>query len=144
MKLATRQFAPITKTPWSSVLDRGGAGDAITLDWRARGMQRIRLTAASCRVLFAAPPGAAHVTLLVEQDGTGGRLIEWGTTSAEGTGTGTGSMETGTGTGTGDSTIRWEGGTIPTLSAGGGSLDVLCFVFDGNDYHGALAVPNSM
>ena len=72
------------------------------------------------------PDGSCNCTLLITQDGTGSRTItNWKTFD-----------ETGSGN---ESTVKWAGGTAPTLTTTGNKTDIISFYWD-NDNHRAYGV----
>lgn len=58
-------------------INNGNGGAAATIDWTKGNNQRIQLNAPSCLVTSTGLPlnETASLTLLVSQDGTGGRLL---------------------------------------------------------------------
>ena len=98
----------VTETEFYS--DRGniqtmtfGAGDIATFDFNV-----------------PAQNNAMEFTLMMIQDGIGGRVVT-----------------------TWDASIKWAGGTAPTLSAGADAIDILKFFYDGTNWHGWVAIANS-
>ena len=55
--------------------------------------------------------GATYILRII-QDATGTRTITWNTV------------------------FKWAGGTAPTLSTGGGAIDIITFVSDGTNLYG--------
>lgn len=90
------------------------AGAAATIDWNDSASQWIIL-GANATFTFTAPPAGARVMLRVIQDGTGSRTVTW------------------------PSTVRWLGGSAPTLSTTAGDVDIVTFFFDGTTYWGSAA-----
>lgn len=81
-------------------------------------MHRLTLDIAGTALTFTGHTTGRTFYLLVTQDGTGSRTINW------------------------HETIFWEGGTDPTLTTTGGQSDLLMFVDMGNCYIGKLLVAN--
>jgi len=71
------------------------------------------------------PNASCNCTLVVKQDGTGNRQI-----------TNYKSFDQGLGN---ESTVKWAGGSAPTLSTGGNAIDIISFYWD-NDNHTAYGV----
>ncbi|NTW31658.1 MAG: LamG domain-containing protein [Bacteroidetes bacterium] len=79
------------------------------VDWNKSNVQEITLT--SLRSLtFANGMSGGVYTLIIKQDGTGGRTLTWPTG------------------------IKWTGGTPPSLTTSSNVINVIKFVFDGTDY----------
>ena len=73
------------------------------------------------------PDVSCNCTLVLKQDGTGGRTVAadgWLTTDQDGSNA---------------STVKWAGGSPPTLSTGGNAIDIISFYWD-NDNHTAYGV----
>lgn len=102
-------------------VDNGNSAAADTIDWTAGNKQKTTLTASAVTLTFTAPTGPANLLLKVVQDGTGSRTITW------------------------PATVKWPGGTAPTLTTAASSVDIVTFYYDGTSYHGqsslAFAVP---
>lgn len=83
-----------------------GASQTLTLPATGAGTFDVTLTAATVTLAFAgATSGKADtLTLLARQDVTGGRAITW------------------------PGSVTWVGGSAPTLSTAGGSVDVVTFL----------------
>ena len=72
------------------------------------------------------PDGSCNCTLLITQDGTGSRTItNWKTFDQTGSGN--------------ESTVKWSGGTAPTLTTTANKTDIISFYWD-NDNHRAYGV----
>lgn len=88
--------------------------DAATINWDASANQVCKVTLAGNRTM-AAPTnlkdGATYILRII-QDATGTRTITWNTV------------------------FKWAGGTAPTLSTGGGAIDIITFVSDGTNLYG--------
>tara|TARA_Y100000593_G_scaffold86705_1_gene165946 strand:+ start:873 stop:1607 length:735 start_codon:yes stop_codon:yes gene_type:complete len=66
------------------------------------------------------PNVSCNCTLLVKQDGTGSRTI-----------TNYKSFDSGAGN---ESTVKWAGGSAPTLSTGANAVDIISFYWDNDNY----------
>lgn len=80
------------------------------VDWSASNFQTITLTA-DTTLTFTSPGGVAMLQLRVVQDATGGWSITW-------------------------PTIKWEGGSAPSLTGTAGSEDLVFLYFNGTSYYG--------
>lgn len=81
-------------------------GTAYTVANTAASILDLTLTG-NCVLTYPAPSGGGQFTLLLKQDATGSRTVTW------------------------PSTVRWAGGTSPTLTATAGRTDVVAFLSDG-------------
>ena len=73
---------------------------ALAIDWDSGAMRSVTLTA-DTTITFSNVSAGDVLVLSVKQDGTGGREITW------------------------PSAVQWAGGTAPTLSTGGGDVDIV-------------------
>lgn len=92
------------------------SGSALTLpDVTVATMHDITLTA-NCTFTFPTAQAGKSFSVRLKQDGTGSRTVTW------------------------PGSVKWAGGTAPTLSTGASKVDVLAFVcFDGSTWDGVLA-----
>lgn len=112
---------------WADVPERlvahGNTGATETIDVAAGTVHTATLDA-NCTLTFTAPPAGTFgwsLTLVLTQDGTGTRTVTW------------------------PASVKWPGGTAPTLSIGAGKVDVLSFftIDAGTTWRGALAQADS-
>lgn len=96
-------------------LVKGPSGAAPAIDWTAGSAQSMTLNAATVTPTFVAPPGGCTLTLVVTQDGAGGRQVVW------------------------PAAVSWIGGGPPALLSGAGATTLVHFYFDGVTYFGSLA-----
>jgi hypothetical protein len=94
---------------FDAVLDNGSSGAAKNLNWSAAQLQKLTLTAA-CTLTFTAPPGPGTMRLELVQGLGGGFTATW------------------------PASVKWPGGTAPTLSTGAGALDLVSLFWDGTQY----------
>lgn len=92
-------------------IDDGNSGTTDTIDWTAGPKHKSTLTD-NVTFTFTDPDGATNVILILVQDGTGSRLVTW------------------------PSTVKWGGGSAPTLTTTANAVDIISFYFDGTNYHG--------
>jgi hypothetical protein len=95
--------------------DNGNSGTADTINWNNGLKQKSTLTD-NCTFTFTDPPGPCNMILKLIQDGTGGRTVTW------------------------PASVKWPGGTAPTLSAGGDDIDIVALYFDGTNYFGVASL----
>lgn len=92
-------------------VDNGNSGTADTIDWGAGNNQKSTLTG-NVTYTFTAPSGPARLQLRLIQDATGSRTVTW------------------------PASVKWPGGTAPTLSTAASSVDVITLWYDGTNYYG--------
>ena len=92
-------------------LTTANTGTAYTVANTAASILDLTLTG-NCVLTYPAPSGGGQFTLLLKQDATGSRTVTW------------------------PSTVRWAGGTAPTLTATAGRTDVVTFLSDGTYWLG--------
>lgn len=89
-------------------VDDGNSGAADTINWQQGNAHKITLTA-DCTLTFTAPRAGTWLTLFVTQDATGTRLVTW-------------------------PTIRWAGGSPPTLTTTASKTDLIRCFYNGTSY----------
>ena len=92
--------------------DNGNSGVADTIDWGQSNKQKSTLTGV-CTFTFTAPASKGNVLLMLYQDATGSRTVTW------------------------PGTVKWAGGTAPTLTTAASSLDIITFYYNGTNYYGS-------
>jgi len=93
------------------VLALGSTGGSIAFDVSQAPTYTLTLTS-NLTGSFTNMPAGSSLTLVITQDGTGGRTQSW-------------------------SGVKWAGGSS-TLSTGAGAIDIINFYFDGTNYYGSL------
>jgi hypothetical protein len=101
----------LTKSLYTTEDDDGNSGTSLTVNWTERNFKKVTLTG-NCTFTFTAPTGATTLILKLLQDGTGSRTVTW------------------------PSSVKWSGGTAPTLTTTVGRSDIISFYFDGTYYIG--------
>jgi len=92
--------------------NNGNSGVADTIDWNAGQKQKSTLTGAPpCVLTFTAPAGPCNVILKLIQGGSGSQTVTW------------------------PATVKWPGGTAPTLSTAAGAIDLISLYYDGTNYY---------
>lgn len=84
-----------------------------TIDWGNGNKFYFTFGAANETFTFTAPANPCNLVLMMKQDATGSRTATW------------------------PATVKWPGGTAPTLSTGANDVDMICFYYDGTNYFGA-------
>ncbi len=87
------------------------------IDFNTGNTQTITLAGATT-FTFASGRGGAIYTVLVKQDATGSRALSW------------------------PATVKWPGGTAPTLTSTANAVDVFTFVSDGTNYFNLASALN--
>lgn len=90
----------------------GNSGTSLTVDFNDANVQTITLTGNVTLTLNNPIDGGAY-TLILAQDGTGSRTVTW------------------------PASVKWSGGTAPTLSTAASSIDVITLLWDGTNYYAA-------
>jgi len=89
--------------------------NGVSIDWSAGNKYHLALNSTST-VTFATNPGSTcNLILKVTQPAAGSKTITWAVTSGS---------------------IKWAGGTAPSLTTTGDKVDIISFYFDGTDYYG--------
>ncbi len=99
--------------------DNGDSSTADTIDWRLSNKQKSTLTDA-CTFTFTAPSNPCNLLLRLIQDGTGSRTVTW------------------------PATVKWPGGTAPTLTTDANAVDIVSFYYDGTNYYGVASLDFSV
>ncbi len=89
-------------------------GGTIALDWNNSNVQSVTL-GGNRTFTFANPLSGGRYLIYLKQDGTGSRTITW-------------------------PTIRWAGGTTPTLTTTANKVDIITIVYDGSEYFGSASL----
>ncbi len=86
------------------------SGNNVTINWNNSNKQQITL-GHNVTFSFTAPSyGVGSFTLILIQDGTGGRTTTW------------------------PASVKWPAGAAPTLSTGAGAIDMMTCLYDGTNY----------
>lgn len=92
-------------------------GTAYTIDL-ANGTVQILTLTGNCTFTFPATTAGRSFILLLKQDGTGGRTATW------------------------PATVKWPGGTAPTITSTASKADKFIFTADGTNWLGSNAGQN--
>ena len=85
------------------------------MNWNNGQKQRITLTG-NVTLTFTAPAGVGNFLLRVIQGPVGNRLVTW------------------------PASVRWPGGTAPTLSTAANAVDIVTFYYNGTNYYGVASL----
>lgn len=94
-------------------IDNGNSTIEDTINWTNGNFQESTLTN-NCTFTFITPAGPTTLILKLIQDATGSRTVTFPTT------------------------VKWSGGTAPTLTTTPNSEDLISFYFDGTNYYGGI------
>jgi hypothetical protein len=89
------------------------------VDWSSGNVQAITLSSATTTLTFSDGQAGGEYTLIVNQDGSGGRAAVW------------------------PNSVFWENNTTPTLTTTPSTTDVMHFVYDGSHYLGSSSLNHS-
>lgn len=92
------------------------SGPSYTIDWNNGQKQTITLAGNITTLTLTAPAGVGNFLLRIVQDATGSRTITW------------------------PSSVKWPGGTAPTLSSGPNQEDIVTFYYNGTNYYGVASL----
>jgi hypothetical protein len=90
-------------------------GATINTDWSNGNTQTVTLGGNRTMAAPTNPQTGARYTYIIRQDATGSRTLTW-------------------------FTIRWAGGTAPTLTTGANKWDIITLVYDGTNYFGTASL----
>lgn len=114
--ITTPTITDPTITNYTETSYSANSNSAITLSLANGTMQIITLTANTTITMPAVKNGGSFI-LFLKQDATGSRTITW-------------------------STVKWPGGTAPTITSGASKLDIISFFSDGVNWYGMVAGQN--
>jgi len=112
---ATLDHPEATQIHYGREVDNNATGSTLTIDWRRGQKQRVDMTS-DCTFTFSAPEGVCNLMLRLVQDGTGGRDPTF------------------------PSTVKWQGGTVPTWVTTANAVNVIAMYYDGTNYHSTASV----
>ena len=108
----------ITNTVYFAAETANTIGDGATgaIDWNVSQKQKVTITGTGITCNFTDPAGACNLLLRVVQGDGSDVIATW------------------------DTSIKWAGGSAPTLSTGNGEIDILSFYWDGSKYYGVASL----
>ena len=98
--------ATYVKTPVNYTFTDGGT---VAVNWNNGTTQTVTL-GGNRTFTFSNPVAGMRYLLIVKQDGTGSRTVTW-------------------------PTIKWRGGSPPTLTTTASKTDLITIIYDGTDYY---------
>ncbi len=99
-----------------TIKDLGAVGSTETINWTSGNLQKLELDE-NCTLTFTDPTGAARLSLIIEQESSGGdNTITW------------------------PSNVSWPDGIPPVLTGGTSTFDIVNFLYDDLDdeYYGMM------
>lgn len=115
-KITIDDFLTNSKTvQFSGEVDNGNSSTAETIVWDDGQKQKSTMTD-NCTYTLTAPTKIGNFQLKLVQDATGSRLATW------------------------PASVKWAGGTAPTLSTDPNSIDIISFYYDGTNYFGVASL----
>jgi hypothetical protein len=101
---------------YTEEVNTANTSTAYTIDLAAGSFQVLTLTGNATITMPTATAGKSFI-LLLKQDGTGSRTVTW-------------------------STVKWAGGTAPTITSTASKQDIFSFFADGTNWYGATVGQN--
>ena len=86
------------------------------IDWTLGNKFKFTFGAGNETLAFTAPSNPCSLTLILVQDATGSRTITW------------------------PASVKWPGGTAPTLTTTANAIDIVSLMYDGVNYYGSSAL----
>jgi FtsP/CotA-like multicopper oxidase with cupredoxin domain len=114
--LSAKTLTNPTVTNYVETPFSANSSTAITLDLTNGTVQIITLTGNATITMPTATSGKSFIMLL-KQDATGSRTVTW-------------------------STVKWAGGTAPTITSTASRQDILSFFADGTNWYGVVVAQN--
>lgn len=98
----------------SPLITLDDSSGTIAIDWDDGNVQYFELTGTGRTVTFSHPNAGARYVLIIKQAAAGSKTITtW-------------------------PTIKWQGGSAPTLTATGNRYDIISLIYDGTNYYGSI------
>ena len=110
----------VVSTKWATQLwvarnDAGNSGTSLAVDFDEGNVQTVTLTDNVTFTFSNSKDGAAY-TLILKQDATGSRTVTW------------------------PASVKWPGGSAPTLSTAANAIDIVTIVYDGTNHYANSAL----
>jgi hypothetical protein len=110
---STNQMSGVVTAGFASEFNAGNSSTAATINWNNGQRQVLTLTGSPAVLTFTAPTtGVGNFMLRIVQDATGGRTITW------------------------PASVRWPGGTAPTINTAAATVHIVSFYYNGTLYYG--------
>ena len=105
-----------TVTNYTETTATVNSGSALTLDLANGTIDIITLTA-NCTITMPTAAAGKSFLIFLKQDATGSRSVTW-------------------------TTVKWAGGTAPTITATASKMDIFSFFSDGTNWYGVTVGQN--
>lgn len=114
---STKDLTNVRTANFTTEYDNGtwSGGSTKDVDWN-NGQKQTVILGGDQTCTFTAPAGVGNFLFRVVQDGTGSRTLTW------------------------PASVKWPGGTAPTLSSGANAEDIVTFYYNGTDYYGVASL----
>lgn len=109
-EVGTADTLQLPTSTFFSEVDNGISGTSATIDWNA-GQKQVLVLGANTTLSFVNPPGPGSFILRLVQDATGSRTVTW------------------------PASVKWPGGTAPTLTTAANGEDLISLYFNGTSYY---------
>jgi len=114
--LTNKTFTNPTVTNYVETPFSANSSTAITIALTNGTVQIITLTG-TCTITMPTATSGKSFIMFLKQDGTGSRTVTW-------------------------STVKWAGGTAPTITSTASRQDILSFFADGTNWYGVVVAQN--
>lgn len=105
-------YIGIKKATFKDEFDDGNSSTADTIDWNEGNNHKSTLTG-NVTYTFTAPTGTSNARIQLKiLTGAGSFAVTW------------------------PATVKWAGGTAPTITTSASAIDIITFWYDGTNYHG--------
>jgi hypothetical protein len=112
----TNNLTNLNRATFAAEFNNGNSGTAATINWSTNGQKQRLVVNGNATLTFTAPPGVGNFLLKLVHDATAtAYTILW------------------------PATLRWPGGTAPTLTNTANSIDIISFYYDGTNYFGVAS-----
>lgn len=111
-QFSSRTVTRFTKGTTATFVEKnmGTVGSTETLDWRLGNKQRATLDE-NLTFTFTDPVGPANLVLFLKQDGAGTNTVTW------------------------PASVKWAGGTAPTITSAASAEDLISCYYNGTNYY---------
>lgn len=115
--LTNKTLTNPTITNYTETLYTANTGASITVDLANGTVQLLTLNSASVTITTPTAAAGKSFVIMLKQDGTGGRTVTW-------------------------TTVKWAGGTAPTITSTASKMDIFSFFSDGTNWYGVVVGQN--
>lgn len=112
-EMNNNNITEIKQACFNGVYDDGNSSTADTIDWTNGSIHKSSLTG-NVTYTFTAPTGVSRLTLLIYTGGSA-YTVTW------------------------PASVKWTGGTAPTITTAASKVDICTFIYDGTNYWGTYS-----